>query len=95
MKQDKADKINDQMDEAIQYLVNENPDKCAEILIDLANLWAKAGMPLSSFADIRSHIVKSAIELVGNAAFIQYKLKFAEQKLRTLRASNGTSIIIN
>lgn len=96
MKQDAADKLNDLIDECIGDLCDDNAEHGAESLVELAIIWARAGMPQSSFADMRSHIVNSAIERVGSASFIQYKLKLAEQSLnRTRSHTRGHSIIIN
>ena len=76
--------------EAINTLSNDDPGRCAECLVDLASTWANAGMPHSSFAELRKYIVKEASSKSG-AYFIKEKLTEAEKLLQVKR--NGTIII--
>jgi len=55
-------------------------------------MWAKAGMPIKSFLEVRQYIINEATAKT-DALFIQEKLKIAEQNKRVTR--NGTSIILN
>lgn len=95
--------INDLMDEAIDHLCDDSPDYGADTLVELAHIFASAGMPKSTFQNIRTHIINSAIERLGKSStmFVHYKLQKAEQKLFEERRkisgnrSNAGSIIIH
>lgn len=86
------DKVNDLIDEAITALSDDSITKGADALEELAQMWAKAGMPIKSFLEVRQYIINEATAKT-DALFIQEKLKIAEQNKRVTR--NGTSIILN
>ena len=91
MSKDPNDQINDLIDEAINTLVNDSPEKSAEALTELAGMWAVAGLTLQSFLDMRKHIVKMAIKQTS-VLFVQEKLIVQEQIMRNKR--NGQQKII-
>lgn len=73
-------------------LINDSPSVAAEGLVELANVWATAGMPPTSFYDMRKHIIERAIELTDRA-FILEKLTIAERHLTGGRNGNSSGII--
>lgn len=73
-------------------LINEAPEIAAAGFVELANVWATAGMPPSSFYDMRKHIIERAIELTDKA-FILEKLTIAERQLSGGRNGNSSGII--
>ena len=91
--------INDVIDDAISSLVDDDINCGAEALQELAQTFAKAGQPQSSFQNIRKYIIEEATART-DAFFIAEKLKIAEQNLRQDRkiiihqedamADNGT-----
>lgn len=87
MPQDDSDRLNDLIDEAITALADDNPEAGADCLVELAHIFAKAGVGRTSFNNIRQHITQEAIKRTS-APFIHYKLKQAERKLR-----NGRTIV--
>lgn len=92
MKQDLADKFNIMIDNAIIELIDDNPRKGAEALVEIAKVWAAAGLPQDSFMNVRQYIINEAIERT-DAAFIQDKLEASEKLLREQRTK--TTIILN
>ena len=82
------------IDEAIKHLSDSNINTGAEALVDIAHVFAKAGMPKQTFMDIRQYIIKEAIAKT-DPLFIQEKLKIAEQKLQEIRCGNTKTIITN
>lgn len=76
--------INNTIDEAIMALADESISVGAEVLLQLATTWAKAGLPQESFQDIRQYIINEASDKT-DALFIAEKLKIAEQAARTKR----------
>lgn len=93
MIEDVGDPINDLIDQAIDSLVNDAPEKSAEALTELAEMWAKAGLGLPSFLDMRKHIIKTAIQQTS-AYFIQEKLSVQERIMREKRNA-GKKIIVH
>ncbi|MDB4261367.1 hypothetical protein N9878_00730 [bacterium] len=73
-------------------LINDSPEQAAQGLTELATVWSNAGMPRTSFIDMRKHIVERAIELTDRA-FILEKLTLAERKLSGGRNGNSSGII--
>ena len=78
--------------EAIADLADDNANRGAETLQELAQLFAMAGIPQESFQNIRKHIIDSAIELT-DPFFIQLKLEKYERKLQEKRTGNVRRII--
>jgi len=76
--------INDCIDQAIEALADDNINLGAEALEQLARQWSKAGLPQSTFADIRIYIIKEASERT-DALFIAEKLTIIERELRNDR----------
>lgn len=94
------DDINELIDDCIDHLTDDNAEYGAGSLVELAYIWAKAGLTQKSFADMRHFIIKSAIERLGTAAtaFIHMKVQVAEQSLQKERkysGANSGSIFIN
>ena len=94
------DDINELIDDAIDHLCDDNAEYGAATIIELAHLWAKAGLTQQSFADMRHYIIQSAIERLGTSAtaFIHMKVQIAEQSLQKERYTSGAnsgSIIIH
>ena len=94
------DEINELIDDCIDHLCDDNAEYGAGTLVELAHIWAKAGLTQKSFADMRHFIIQSAIERLGSAAtpFIHMKVGIAEQSLRKERnysGANSGSIFIN
>ena len=73
--------INDVIDDAISSLVDDDINCGAEALQELAQTFARAGQPQSSFQDIRKYIIEEATART-DAFFVAEKLKIAEQTLR-------------
>ena len=93
------DDINELIDDCIDHLCDDNPEYGAGSLAELARIWAKSGLGMQSFLNIRQFIVNSSIERLGTqaTAFINYKLQAAEQELMKVRrvTSGHSNIIIN
>ena len=94
------DDINELIDDAIDHLCDNNAEYGAGTLVELAHLWAKAGLTKQSFLDMRHFIIQSAIERLGTSAtsFIHMKVQIAEQSLQKERYTSGAnsgSIIIH
>lgn len=83
-------KIDMLIEDCITELSDDNINKGAECLNELAQLWSKAGLGMQSFLNMRKHIVDSAIEK-ADKHFIAEKLTLAERELREKRTG---SIII-
>ena len=79
------------IEECITNLTDDNIKMGGESLQELAQHWAKAGLTLKSFMDMRTYIINAAIEKT-DVIFIREKLKLAEQDLRVKRTG---SIIIH
>lgn len=82
--------IDNLIQECITNLCDDNIKRGGESLEELARYWAKAGLTLKSFMDMRQYIINEAVEKT-DVVFIQEKLKLAEQDLRVKRTG---SIII-
>lgn len=85
-----SDKINDMIDEAITQLSDDNIKVGAESLLEVAREWAKAGLSMQSFLDIRKYIITEAISNTSTL-FIKEKLQGAETLARQQRS--GSTII--
>jgi hypothetical protein len=85
------DQINELVDDCIDDLCDDNAEQGAGSLIELAHIFARAGMPQSSFMNMREFIINSAVERLGTAAtsFIHYKLQVAEQDAKKTRLLNS------
>lgn len=81
------------MTQIIDLLVDDKPEDAANGMLELAQYFAKAGMPKQSFANLRSHLIDEAESKTGYRPFIQEKLNLAEKAL--LEARGGSSIIIH
>lgn len=78
--------------EAIIELSSDDVEKGADCLVEIAQLWAKAGLPKNSFNNMRQYIINEAIERTDQV-FIETKIAMAERKLRERRT--GSNIILN
>ena len=91
---DEDDPINPLIDECIDQLCDDNAEFGAESLAELAQVWAKSGLGMQSFLNVRQYIVNTAKDRIGNHSFIDYKLKLAERELTKTRAfTHGNTTI--
>ena len=91
------DGINELIDDCIDHLCDDNPEYGAGSLIELAQLYKKAGLGVKSYVNTRTFIIRSAIERLGTSAtpFIQYKLQLAMQDaVKERNKSANINIII-
>lgn len=72
--------INECIDSAIEALVDDDLNKGADQLYELAVHFARGGMEQQSFEHLRGYIVQEA-ERRTDKQFIREKLKLAERKL--------------
>ena len=72
------------IEECITNLCYDNIKCGGESLEELARYWAKAGLTLKSFMDIRKYIINEAVEKT-DAIVIKEKLELAERDLREKR----------
>lgn len=77
------DKLDSLMTEAINHLVDDNPKMGVEALVEIADVFAKAGMPRQTFEGIRKHIIQQAIGKT-DSLFILEKVKLAEKQHQKL-----------
>lgn len=70
--------FNKLIDEAIDQLSSDGINEGAECLVEIAKVYAKAGLPQHLFGGIRDYIIKEA-EKLTDTVFIQEKLKLAER----------------
>ena len=76
---DASDQFNDLIDEAISALADDDINRGADELIELAHIFAKAGAGQSSFQSIRRYIITEARARTC-APFIEEKLKLIERR---------------
>jgi len=79
------------IEECIDSLASDNIHQGGESLQELARYWAKAGLQLNSFMDMRTYIIEMAKKRT-DALFIDEKLRLSEISLREKRT--GSIIII-
>jgi hypothetical protein len=82
------DKLDSLMSEAINHLADDNPKMGVEALVEIADVFAKAGMPQEIFYGIRKHIIDQATAKT-DSLFILEKVKLAEKAHQKL----GSGII--
>ena len=85
-------KVDDLINESINALADDNPKVGAETLVELAHIFAKAGMQRESFNNIRKHIIEQAIKRT-DPLFIKAKLEGQEQLLQGQRNGKISKII--
>lgn len=85
---DDSDKFNDLIDEAINALADDDINRGADELIELAHIFAKAGSSIEAFQDIRKYIITEARERTC-APFIAEKLKLIERRKQQGRRINN------
>ena len=76
--------INKMIDDAILALSSDRVMDGVGELMELAIVWARAGMKQSSFNDLRQYIIQEASERTDRL-FIQEKIRMAEKALRESR----------
>lgn len=76
--------VNDLIDAAIQAISDDDLRQGADTLYELSMIWSMAGLPITSFFDIRKHIIESA-ESKTDRAFIREKIKLIEREHRERR----------
>jgi len=86
-----ANKADAMIEECIVNLIDDDINKGGESLQELARYWAKAGLTMQSFLDMRTYIIEMAKKKT-DAYFIDEKLKISEKALREKRTG---SVIIN
>jgi len=87
-------KFDDLIQEAIDKLASDSIAEGAEAMVEIAQLFAKAGMTAKAFRDLRTYIVLQA-EQKTDKQFILEKLKIAERELHERRQGERKQIIIN
>jgi len=86
----KEEQLNDLIDEAIKQLSSDDINTGADCLVEIARLYARAGLPQQLFGGIRQHIINEA-EKRTDALFIQEKLKLAERNNQNGRIFSTSS----
>ena len=79
-----SDQINDLIDTAIQQLTDDDIHSGVGCLTELATLFAKAGLGMDSFLNVRKYIIDAAIAKT-DAFFITEKIKLAEREAQNER----------
>ena len=98
MKDEQFDKL---IDEAITKLASDHAAEGAEALIEIANVFAKAGFKQKQFLELRSYIIRSAKEKAESNGIplflIEEKIKKAEREdyERRTGTTPGRIITIN
>jgi len=82
----KTNHIDDLISSCISFLENNRFLEAAENLQDIAVLWAKGGLPLKSFLDMKSYIVESARK-TNPIDGLENKLLMAEKELKETRTN--------
>ena len=77
------EKLDSLMTEAISHLADDNPKMGVEALVEIADVFAKAGMPQEVFLGIRKHIIQQATDKT-DTLFILEKVKLAEKQHQKL-----------
>jgi len=80
-------KVDDLIEECIDNLIDDNINRGAGSLEELAQYFAKAGMTKQSFMDIRTYIINEASKKT-DSLFIDAKLKLFERILRVKRTGS-------
>ena len=89
------EKLDNLVSECITELCDDNATRGAEALAELATIYARAGMPMQVFQNMRKYIVCEAIERTGDQGFILMKLEQSEKDLNRQRnLTRGHSNII-
>lgn len=78
---------NELIDECIDHLCDDNIKHGGAALVELSLMWAKAGLGLGSFTNIRKYIICEAIARTC-PLFIKEKITVIERQQRDSR--NGT-----
>lgn len=86
----KEDQLNDLIDEAIKQLSSDDINTGADCLVEIAHLYARAGLPQHLFGGIRQYIINEA-EKRTDKLFIQEKLKLAERNNQNGRIFSTSS----
>jgi len=84
MDENKIDKL---IEECIDNLIDDNINRGAESLQELAQYFAKGGMTKQSFVDTRTYIINEAKKRT-DVLFIETKLGIAERSLRVKRTGS-------
>ena len=88
----KPNYIDDLITEAIDCLADDDITNGTGAMMEIAEAFAKGGQTLAAWLDLRTYIVKSAVQQ-NKAILIPEKVAVAEIKRREDR--NGTLIITN
>jgi len=80
-------KIDNLIEECIDNLIDDDINRGAESLQELAQYFAKGGMTEQSFMDTRTYIINQAKQQT-DALFIETKLKLSESSLREKRTGS-------
>ena len=85
---DNADRFNDLIDSAIDALSDDSITSGCDVLVEIAQHFAAAGIPQSSFMDTRQYIINEATART-DAFFIEEKLRLAERAAQSRRREAG------
>ena len=80
----KDEQINTLIDDAINQLADDDIRSGVGVLQEIAHVFAKAGLPIETFFNIRSYIVNEAKEKT-DSLFIDEKIKLAEREAQNAR----------
>ncbi len=80
-----SDYINDLINAAIQELSDDNIHSGVGSLTELAQQFAKAGLGMTSFLNVRKYIIDTAVQNT-DAYFITEKIKLAERDAQNERS---------
>lgn len=81
------------MVETVSQLVDGNASDAADGLQIIAKYFARAGLPIQAFWNIRKHLIDSAIQKVGCPIFVKETLTEAERLLNVRRSAKSQHII--
>ena len=81
--------INHLIDQAITLLADDSIDAGVGVLEEMAQVWAKAGLPIETFYNIRTYIINEAKERT-DSYFIDEKIKLGERRMRDARIYSTT-----
>jgi hypothetical protein len=85
------DKLDSLITEAINHMADDNAKMGVEALVEIADVFAQAGMPQPLFYGIRKHIIDQATTKT-DSRFILEKVKLAEKEHQRLGSSIITAV---
>ena len=88
------DYLENLMDETVRHLVSGYVNAAADGMATIAQYFARAGMPIQAFQNMRKHLIDSATQEADCPIFIGEKLKDVEKILYEKRTGTTPSTII-